>query len=138
MIERYTRKRMGRLWEPENRFQKWLDVEIAACEAWADLGKIPKKSLEVIKQKAGFDVARIDEIEVVVKHEVIAFLTSVDEHVGPDYRYVHKGLTSSDIVDTAQSLLMKEAAGIIIRDLKNIIDVLKEKAFLYKDTVRIG
>ena len=120
MIERYTRKEMGRLWEPQNRFRKWLDVEIAACEAWADLGRIPKKALEVIKQKAGFDVARIDEIEVVVKHDVIAFLTSVAEHVGPDSRYVHKGLTSSDIVDTAQSLLMKEAAGKIIRDIRTL------------------
>jgi adenylosuccinate lyase len=138
MIERYTRKEMGRLWEPQNRFQKWLDVEIAACEAWAELGKIPKKSLAVIKEKADFDVKRIDEIEAVVKHDVIAFLTSVAEKVGPDSRYVHKGLTSSDIVDTAQCLLMKEAAGIIINDLKNLIAVLKEQAFRYKDTVCIG
>jgi adenylosuccinate lyase len=138
MIARYTRQEMGRLWEPQNRFQKWLEVEIAACEAWADLGRIPKKSLDVIRQKAGFEVARIDEIEAVVKHDVIAFLTSVAEHVGPDSRYIHKGLTSSDIVDTAQSLLMKEAAGIIIRDIKDLIAVLKEKAFLYKDTVCIG
>ncbi len=138
MIERYTRKEMGRLWEPENRFQKWLDVEIAACEAWADLGKIPKPALEVIKKKAGFDVRRIDEIEAVVKHDVIAFLTSVAEKIGPESRYVHKGLTSSDIVDTAQSLLMKEAAGIIIKDLKGLIAVLKEQAFRYKNTVCIG
>ena len=119
MIERYTRKEMGRLWEPQNRFQKWLDVEIAACEAWADLGKIPKSALAVIKKKAGFDVRRIDEIEAVVKHDVIAFLTSVAEKVGPESRYIHKGLTSSDIVDTAQCLLMREAAGIIIKDLRN-------------------
>jgi adenylosuccinate lyase len=138
MIERYTRKEMGRLWEPENRFQKWLDVEIAACEAWTELGKIPKKSLDVIKEKAGFDVKRIDEIEAVVRHDVIAFLTSVAEKVGPESRYVHKGLTSSDIVDTAQSLLMKEAAGIIIKDLKNLLAVLKEQAFRYKNTVCIG
>jgi adenylosuccinate lyase len=138
MIERYTRKEMGRLWEPENRFQKWLDVEIAACEAWTDLGKIPKSALAVIKQKAGFDLRRIDEIEVVVKHDVIAFLTSVAEKIGPESRYVHKGLTSSDIVDTAQSLLMKEAAGIIVKDLKGLIAVLKEQAFRYKNTVCIG
>lgn len=138
MIERYTRKEMGQLWEPQNRFQKWLDVEIAACEAWSDLGKIPKTALEVIKRKAGFDVKRIDEIEAVVKHDVIAFLTSVAEKVGPESRYVHKGLTSSDIVDTAQSLLMKEAAGIIIKDLKGLIAVLKEQAFRYKNTVCIG
>ncbi|MBI5632598.1 MAG: adenylosuccinate lyase [Nitrospirae bacterium] len=138
MIERYTRKEMGRLWEPENRFRKWLDVEIAACEAWADLGKIPRAALAVIKKKAGFDVRRIDEIEAVVKHDVIAFLTSVAEKVGPESRYVHKGLTSSDIVDTAQSLLMKEAAGIIIKDLKGLIAVLKEQAFRYKNTICIG
>jgi adenylosuccinate lyase len=138
MIERYTRKEMGMLWEPQNRFQKWLDVEIAACEAWAELGKIPKSALEAIKKKAGFDVGRIDEIEAVVKHDVIAFLTSVAEKVGPESRFVHKGLTSSDIVDTAQSLLMKEAAGIIIRDLKHLMAVLKEQAFRYKETVCIG
>ncbi|MGC2064025.1 MAG: adenylosuccinate lyase [Thermodesulfovibrionales bacterium] len=138
MIARYTRKEMGRLWEPENRFRKWLDVEIAACEAWFELGKIPKKSLEVIKQKAGFDVSRIDEIEAVVKHDVIAFLTSVAEKVGPESRYIHKGLTSSDIVDTALSLLMKEASDIIIKDLRKLMSVLMSQAFAHKDTVCIG
>jgi adenylosuccinate lyase len=138
MIERYTRKEMGSLWEPENRFRKWLDVEIAACEAWSELGKIPKKSLAVIKEKAGFDVGRIDEIEAVVKHDVIAFLTSVAEKVGTESRYIHKGLTSSDIVDTALSLLMKEASDIIIQDLKKLISVLQTQAFAYKDTVCIG
>ncbi|MDA8240593.1 MAG: adenylosuccinate lyase [Nitrospiraceae bacterium] len=138
MIPRYTRQEMGRLWEPENRFQKWLDVEIAVCEAWAELGKIPKKSLELIRQKAGFDVARIDEIEAVVKHDVIAFLTSVAEKVGPESRYIHKGLTSSDIVDTALSLLMKEAAGIIIKDLRKLMAVLRDQAFRYKGTACIG
>ena len=138
MIERYTRKEMGRLWEPQNRFQKWLDVEIAACEAWADLGKIPKSALAVIKKKADFDVGRIDEIEAVVKHDVIAFLTSVAETVGPESRYIHKGLTSSDIVDTAQCLLMREAAGIIIKDLRNLSGILREQAFRYKNMVCIG
>lgn len=138
MITRYTRQEMGRLWEPENKFRKWLDVEIAVCEAWAELGRIPKSALKVIKQKADFDIKRIDEIEDVVKHDVIAFLSSVAEKIGPESRYVHKGLTSSDIVDTAQSLLMKEAAGIIIRDIKNLRVVLKEKAFKYRDTVCIG
>ncbi|MEJ2695650.1 MAG: adenylosuccinate lyase [Candidatus Sulfobium sp.] len=138
MIARYTRKEMGGLWEPENKFSKWLDVEIAVCEAWAETGKIPKGALAVIKERAGFDVARIDEIEAVVKHDVIAFLTSVAEKVGPESRYIHKGLTSSDIVDTAQSLLMKEAAAIILRDLKKLKDVMREQAFKYKDTVCIG
>jgi adenylosuccinate lyase len=138
MIARYTRKEMGRLWEPQNRFQKWLDVEIAACEAWAELGKVPKGALDTIKKRAGFEVSRIDEIEAMVKHDVIAFLTCVAEKVGPDSRFVHKGLTSSDIVDTAQSLLMKEAADIIIKDIKGLMAVLKDQAFRYKDTVCIG
>ncbi len=138
MINRYTRQEMGRLWEPENKFKKWLDVEIAVCEAWAELGRIPKKSLDVIKKKAGFDVRRIDEIESAVKHDVIAFLTSVAEKIGPESRYVHRGLTSSDILDTAQSLLMKEAAEILIKDIKNLMVVLREKAFKYKSTVCIG
>ena len=138
MIARYTRKEMGGLWEPENKFRKWLDVELAVCEAWAETGKIPKRALAVIKEKAGFDVDRIDEIEAVVKHDVIAFLPSVAEKVGPESRYIHKGLTSSDIVDTAQCLLMREAAAIIIRGLKKLRDVTKEQAFRYKDTACIG
>jgi adenylosuccinate lyase len=138
MIARYTRKEMGRLWEPQNKFQKWLDVELAVCEAWAEIGKIPKSALAVIKEKAGFDVARIDEIEAVVKHDVIAFLTSVAEKVGPESRYIHKGLTSSDIVDTAQSLLMREAASIIIRDLRKLTEVMREQALKYRDTACIG
>lgn len=138
MIQRYTRREMGGLWDANNRFRTWLDVEIAVCEAWADMGKIPGKALEVIKKKADFDVTRIDEIEAVVKHDVIAFLTSVAEKVGPESRYIHKGLTSSDIVDTAQSLLMKKAAGIIIRDLKALLAVLQEQAFRHKNTICIG
>lgn len=138
MIPRYTRPEMGRLWEPENRFQKWLDVEIAACEAWAELGEIPEDALKVIKEKARFDIARIDEIESTVKHDVIAFLTSVAEFVGPESRFIHKGLTSSDVVDTALSLLMREAADIIIKDIKELMDVLKEQAFKYKDVPCIG
>ncbi len=138
MIQRYTRPRMGRLWEPENRFQKWLDVEIAVCEAWAELAEIPVDALAVIKKKAKFDVNRIDEIEKVVKHDVIAFLTSVAENVGPESRYIHKGLTSSDILDTALSLLMREASDIIISDMKELMSVLKKQAYKYKNTPTIG
>jgi len=138
MIPRYTRTEMGKLWEPENRFQKWLDVEIAVCEAWAELGEIPKEALTVIKEKAKFDIARIDEIEKTVKHDVIAFLTSVSEFVGPESRFIHKGLTSSDVVDTALSLLMREAADIIIKDIRELMGVLKEQAFKYKDVPCIG
>lgn len=138
MIPRYTRTEMGRLWEPENKFQKWLDVEIAVCEAWAELGKIPADALRVIKEKARFDIARIEEIERTVKHDVIAFLTSVSEFVGPESRFIHKGLTSSDVVDTALSLLMREASDIIIKDIKELMAVLKEQAFKYKTVPCIG
>ncbi len=138
MIPRYTRPIMGRLWEPENKFQKWLDVEIAACEAWAELAEIPVDAVAVIKRKAKFDVKRIDEIEKVVKHDVIAFLTSVAENVGPESRFIHKGLTSSDIVDTAQSLLMREASDIIIKDIKGLMPVLEKQAYKYKNTPTIG
>ncbi|MCC6345801.1 MAG: adenylosuccinate lyase [Nitrospirales bacterium] len=138
MIARYTRPEMGRLWEPGNRFRKWLDVEIAACEAWAEMGEIPGDALKVIREKARFDVARIDEIEKTVKHDVIAFLTSVAEFVGPESRFVHMGLTSSDVVDTALSLLMREAADIIIGDLRQLMEVLRTQAFRYKDTPCIG
>ncbi|MFZ6016948.1 MAG: adenylosuccinate lyase [Nitrospirota bacterium] len=138
MIPRYTRPEMGRLWEPESRFQKWLDVEIAACEAWAELAEIPMDAVDVIKKRARFDVKRIDEIEKIVKHDVIAFLTSVAENVGPESRFIHKGLTSSDIVDTALSLLMKESSDIIIKDIKILMDVLKKQAYKYRGTPAIG
>ena len=138
MIPRYTRPVMGKLWEPESRFQKWLDVEIAVCEAWAELAEIPVDAVVKIKKKARFDVKRIDEIESVVKHDVIAFLTSVAENVGHESRFIHKGLTSSDVVDTALSLLMKEAADIILKDLKELMSVLKKQAYKYKNTPTIG
>lgn len=138
MIERYTRPIMGSLWSPENKFKKWLEVEIAVCEAWAELGEIPRESLEIIKERAGFNLKRIEEIELTVKHDVIAFLQSVAEQVGPDSRFIHKGLTSSDVVDTAQCLLMREAADIIIDDITELLSALKEKAFQYKSTPCIG
>lgn len=138
MIPRYTRAVMGKLWEPENRFQKWLDVEIAVCEAWAELAEIPVDAVDVIKKKARFDVKRIDEIEKVVKHDLIAFLTSVAENVGPEARFIHKGLTSSDIIDTSLSLLMKEASDIIIKDIKELMSVLEKQAYRYKNTPAIG
>ena len=138
MITRYTRPEMGRLWDLDNKYQKWLEVEIAVCEAWAEMGGIPAGAVEIIKDKAGFDIGRIDEIEKTVKHDVIAFLTSVAEHVGPESRFIHKGLTSSDVVDTALSLLMMQAADIIIDDLKELMSVLKKQAFDYKDTPCMG
>lgn len=138
MIARYTRPEMGRLWEVENKYQKWLDVEIAACEAWAELGEIPRDALKAIRQKAGFDIRRIDEIEKVVKHDVIAFLTSVAQSLGPESRFIHKGLTSSDILDTALAILMREAADIIIKDIRLLMEVMKKQAFRYRDVPMIG
>jgi adenylosuccinate lyase len=138
MIERYTRPEMGAVWTDDNRYRKWLDVEIAVCEAWARLGKIPAASLRRIKARAGFSVARIEAIERVVKHDVIAFLTSVAEKVGPDSRFIHLGLTSYDVVDTALSLLVKESLGQIRRDLAALRAVIKAQALKYKMTPTIG
>ncbi|MGD2081012.1 MAG: adenylosuccinate lyase [Nitrospirota bacterium] len=138
MIKRYTRPEMGAVWELENKYRKWLDVELAVCEAWAEMGKIPRGSLRAIKERAGFDSGRIEEIEAEVKHDVIAFLTSVAEHVGPDSRYVHMGLTSSDVLDTALSLLMRQSLDMIIRDVRALREALKEKAFEHKDTPCMG
>jgi len=138
LIDRYTRPEMGRLWGLQSRFQKWLEVEIAVCEAWSELGEIPPEALKIIKEKAGFDIKRIEEIEATVKHDVIAFLTSVAEHIGPESRFVHKGLTSSDVTDTALCLLMVEAMDIILKDMEALLEVLKEQAYRYKDTPCIG
>ena len=138
MIERYTRPEMGAIWTEENRYRKWLDVEIAVCEAWNELGKIPDEALVEIKKKINFDRERIEEIEQVVKHDVLAFLTSVSEHVGDLSRYVHLGLTSYDVVDTALSLLIKQAAEKVIKDLKAFQDILKAQALKYKKTPMVG
>ncbi len=138
MIERYSRAKMAKIWEPQNRFDKWLQVEILVCEAMAKEEMIPQEAVETIKQKASFSVDRIQEIEETVKHDVIAFLTNVEEFVGPDARFIHMGLTSSDILDTAFALQLKEALLIIINDVRNLMDILKEKAFEHKDTVMIG
>jgi adenylosuccinate lyase len=129
---------MAGIWEPENKFQKWLDVEIAACEAWVKLGEIPQRSLSIIKKRAKFNIRKIDKIEKTVKHDVIAFLTSVAEYVGPESRYIHMGLTSSDILDTALAVMMREAADIIIRDVKGLQSVIKRNAFKYKKTLQMG
>lgn len=138
MIPRYSRPEMSRLWEPHSKFQTWLDVEIAACEAWMKLGEIPRKSFSIIKKRAKFSIARIDKIEKTVKHDVIAFLTSVAEHVGSEARYIHKGITSSDILDTSLAVLMRQAADILIEDIKNLMSVLKTNAFKYKKTLQMG
>jgi adenylosuccinate lyase len=138
MIKRYTRPEMGAIWTEQNRYQKWLDVEMAVCEAWQELGEIPPDALERIKQKIGFSVERIEEIESVVKHDVLAFLHSIAEHVGDDSRYVHLGLTSYDVVDTALSLLLKESLEKTAKELETLRNILKEQAIKYKKTPIMG
>ncbi|MCF8719684.1 adenylosuccinate lyase [Nitrospina gracilis] len=138
MIERYTLPEMAFIWKPENRFRIWLAIEIHACEALADLKQIPQEAVDTIKQKAGFDVQRIDEIEKEVKHDVIAFLTSVAEHVGPDARFMHVGMTSSDVLDTALAVQLKDASNLILRELERFSEVLKQRALEHKHTPVIG
>jgi adenylosuccinate lyase len=138
MINRYTRPEMGQIWEPENLYSKWLEVEIAACEAMAQEGLIPGEAFENIKKRASFSVKRILEIEKETKHDVIAFLTDVADHVGPDSRYIHLGLTSSDILDTSFALLLKQAMGLIIRALRDFMDVIRSRAVEHKYTAMIG
>ncbi|MGH7928710.1 MAG: adenylosuccinate lyase [Candidatus Binatia bacterium] len=138
MIARYTRPEMGRIWSEENSFQKWLDVEILAAEGLARLGKVPKTAVARIKRKARFDVKRIREIEGVVKHEIIAFLTNVAESIGDDARHLHVGMTSSDVMDTALAIQFKEASAILLQDIKALMKVLRNQARKYKWTVMIG
>lgn len=138
MISRYTRPGMGAIWTEKNRYQKWLDVELAVCEAWHELGEIPADALKRIRQKIGFSVERIEEIERVVKHDVLAFLHSIADHVGDDSRFVHLGLTSYDVVDTALSLLLKESLEKTAEELKTLEDILKEQALKYKKTPIMG
>lgn len=138
MIERYCRKEMKNIWDLENKFQTFLDVEIAVCEAYAQTGVLQQEVVQEIKNKAKFDVARIEEIEAEVKHDFIAFLTNVNENVGENSRFIHMGLTSSDVIDTALALQLKQAGQIIVKDLNQLIDLLKEKTIEYKDTICIG
>jgi adenylosuccinate lyase len=129
---------MGAIWTEENKFRKWLDVEIAVCDVHAEMGTIPPAAVEIIKAKARFDVQRIQEIEKMVRHDVIAFLTCLAENIGPEARFVHYGLTSSDVVDTANGLLLREATQLIINRLEQWSAVLRRRAFEFKDTPMIG
>jgi adenylosuccinate lyase len=138
VIPRYTRPEMGRIWGEENRFRTWLEVEIAATETLAEAGVVPQQSAEAIKARADFQLERIRQIEAEVRHDVIAFTTAVAEIVGPESRWFHYGLTSNDVVDTAQSLLVQQASAIIAADLRRLADVLKRLAWQYKDTPMIG
>ena len=138
MIERYSRKEIASIWTLENKFKIWLEIEIAACEVQAEMGIIPEEDLKIIKEKATFSVDRILEIENQVHHDVIAFLTAVGENVGPSSRFIHYGLTSSDIVDTALSMQLRQACTIILEDINQLISAVGKKALMYKHTPCMG
>ena len=138
MIERYTNPEMGHLWSLQHEFEEILEVELAACDAMAELGVIPQEAAANIRRKAKFDLARVHEIEKVTNHDIIAFLTNVAEYVGEDSKYIHRGLTSSDVKDTALGIMMKKSADIILEDLRRFHEVLKRRAAEFKHTPCIG
>jgi len=141
MIPRYSRPEMVAIWSPETKFRIWFEIEAHACDALAELGVIPKSAAKTIWERGGaatFDVARIDEVEAVTKHDVIAFLTHLSEIVGPDARFVHQGMTSSDVLDTTLNIQLVRAADILLADMDRVLAALKARAFEHKDTIRIG
>src|SRR5437667_11527140 len=137
MIDRYTLPEMGALWSEETKFQKWLEVEIAVCEVHAEMGTIPREALEQIKTRAKFSVARINEIEKTTDHDVIAFTTNLAESIGDAARFVHYGLTSSDVVDTANALLLREPCDLPPKNVDALVAVHKRRAFEFKDTPQV-
>ncbi|MDT8862459.1 adenylosuccinate lyase [Alkalihalobacillus sp. MEB130] len=138
MIERYTRPEMGAIWTEENRFQAWLEVEIVACEAWAELGDIPKEDVKKIRENASFDINRINEIELETRHDVVAFTRAVSETLGEERKWVHYGLTSTDVVDTALSYLLKQANEILLGDIERFVEIIGNKAKEHKYTIMMG
>src|SRR4028118_2155786 len=138
MIQRYTLPEMGALWSEQNKFQKWLDVEIAVCEVHAEMGTISADALEEIKARAAFTPERISEIEKTTDHDVIAFTTNLAENIGAASRFVHYGLTSSDVVDTANALLLRDSCEILLEKIDALLEVLKRRAFEFKHTPQIG
>ncbi|AGA59158.1 adenylosuccinate lyase [Thermobacillus composti KWC4] len=138
MLDRYSRPEMRAIWTEENKFRAWLEVELLACEAWAELGIIPKEDAQALRRNAGFDINRIYEIEQETRHDVIAFTRAVSETLGPERKWVHYGLTSTDVVDTALGYLLKQANAIIRRDIENFIATLREQAIRHKYTVMMG
>jgi len=138
LITRYSREEMSGIWTDEAKYGNWLRVEIAVCEAWCELGEIPKKSLNTIKKKADFKISRINTLEKKLKHDVLAFLTCVAEYVGVDSRYIHLGMTSSDVLDTSLSMQLRDAGNLIISDIKKLLAELKKKALKHKNTPMIG
>jgi len=138
LIERYSRAEMANIWSDESKYQYWLRVELAVCEAWAEEGRIPAAALRVIKKRAAFEVGRVEELEKTVKHDVVAFLTAVGEKVGEESRYIHLGMTSSDVLDTALALQLRDASEILISDIEKVLDILRKLAEDYKLTPIIG
>jgi adenylosuccinate lyase len=138
MIDRYTRPEMGAIWKEENRFKAWLEVEILACEAWAELGEIPKEDVKRLRENASFNIDRIKEIEEETRHDVVAFTRAVSETLGEERKWVHYGLTSTDVVDTALSYVLKQANEILLKDLENFVEILANKAKEHKYTVMMG
>ncbi len=138
MIERYSRPEMSAIWDQENKYRCWLKVEVLACRGWAELGVIPEEAVEVIETKADFDLARIEEIEAETKHDVIAFLTAVAEKIGPESRYVHYGLTSSDVLDTALAVQLKQAGELLLADLDQLMTAVKKRALEHENTIMMG
>ncbi len=138
MIARYTRPEIGRIWSEENKFRQWLEVEIAATEVLSEAGLVPKSAAKAIRDKADFELTRIQQVEAEVKHDVIAFTTAVAEKIGPESRWLHYGLTSNDVVDTAQALQIKAASAIILDDLNRVRDILKRRALEFQHTPMVG
>src|ERR1700681_2970138 len=138
MIARYTHPEMGRIWSDQRKYETWLLVETAAAEAMAKAGIVPEEAARDIRERGAFDVARIEEIERVTQHDVIAFTTAVAEHVGPSARWLHFGLTSSDVVDTAQALQMREACDLLLKGLDSLLDAVRAKAGEHRRTPMIG
>ena len=138
MLERYTRPEMGAIWTTENRYQAWLEVEILAVEAWAKLGDIPAEDAAKVRANASFDVEEINRLEAITHHDVVAFTRAVSESLGAEKKWVHYGLTSTDVVDTAQGYILKQANDLIRADIERFMAVLKQKAYEYQNTVMIG
>src|SRR4051794_40573565 len=138
MIQRYTNPDMGAIWSDRRRYETWLDVELAAADAMADAGLVPREAAAEMRAKAGFDIARIEEIEAVAQHDVIAFTTAVAEQVGPSARWLHFGMTSSDVIDTAQAIQMREACDLILTDLEALAGAVRERAYEHRRTPMIG
>src|SRR5262245_36571834 len=138
MIRRYTHPEMGRIWSDQRKYETWLQVETAAAEAMARAGIVPAEAARDIRERGAFDIARIEAIEQITQHDVIAFTTAVAEHVGPSARWLHFGLTSSDVIDTAQALQMREACDIILQDLERLAGAVRDRAFEHRRTPMIG